>query len=79
MRYGDGMSEDLLQNALVRLEALESRFAFQEDLVRQLDDVVRTQANKIDALEREIVKMRTELTHEPESEAPPEEQVPPHY
>jgi len=62
-----------------RLNSLESRFAFQEDLVHQLDEVVRSQADTIDELKREILKMRTELTHTPESEAPPEEQVPPHY
>ena len=62
-----------------RLDSLESRFAFQEDLVHQLDEVVRSQADTIDELKREILKMRTELTHAPETEAPPEEQVPPHY
>ena len=62
-----------------RLDSLETRFAFQEDLVRQLDEVVQSQADQIDSLQRELLKMRTELSHEPESEAPPEEQVPPHY
>ena len=62
-----------------RLDSLETRFAFQEDLVQQLDDVIRSQADQIDRLEREVLKIRTELTHETEQEAPPEEQVPPHY
>lgn len=62
-----------------RLEDLESRFAFQEELVRQLDDVIRTQADQIDQLEREVLKIRTEMTHSTEEEAPMEEQVPPHY
>jgi SlyX protein len=79
MRYGDGMSDPADAALAERLEALEVRFAFQEDLVRQLDEVVQTQADQIDSLQRDLLKMRTELSHEPESEAPPEEQVPPHY
>jgi SlyX protein len=79
MRYGDGMSDPADAALTERLEALEVRFAFQEDLVRQLDEVVQTQADQIDSLQRDLLKMRTELSHEPESEAPPEEQVPPHY
>ncbi|MEC7242119.1 MAG: SlyX family protein [Myxococcota bacterium] len=66
-------------NLAARLEDLESRFAFQEELVRQLDDVIRAQADQIDKLEDEVLKIRTEMTHSTEEEAPMEEQVPPHY
>jgi len=62
-----------------RLEQLETRYAFQEDTLRQLDEVVQKQADKIDALQLDLSRMRTELAHDPESEAPLEEQVPPHY
>lgn len=74
-----GMSSEVSNNLTARLEDLESRFAFQEELVRQLDDVIRTQADRIDHLEREVLKIRTEMTHSTEEEAPMEEQVPPHY
>ena len=73
------MSSEVSNNLTARLEDLESRFAFQEELVRQLDDVIRTQADRIDHLEREVLKIRTEMTHSTEEEAPMEEQVPPHY
>ena len=73
------MSNTAEQELSARLEALESRFAFQEDLVNQLDEVLQAQADQIDSMKREMLKMRTELTHEPETEASMEEQVPPHY
>ena len=73
------MSSQENNDLSTRLEDLESRFAFQEELVRQLDDVIRTQADQIDQLEREVLKIRTEMTHSTEEEAPMEEQVPPHY
>ena len=75
---GDVSSQES-KDLSARLEDLESRFAFQEELVRQLDDVVRAQADQIDNLEREVLKIRTEMTHSLEEEAPMEEQVPPHY
>jgi SlyX protein len=73
------MSNTDEQELSVRLEALETRFAFQEDLVNQLDEVIQAQANLLDSMKREMAKMRTEMTHEPETEASMEEQVPPHY
>ena len=73
------MSNDPNHNLIDRLENLETGFAFQEDLIRQLDEVVQNQANEIDSLKREMLKIRTEMTHDPETEASMEEQVPPHY
>jgi SlyX protein len=73
------MSNDPKHNLNERLETLESRFAFQEELISQLDEVVLSQANEIDSLKREMLKIRTEMTHDPETEATMEEQVPPHY
>ena len=73
------MSNDPNHKLIERLENLETGFAFQEDLIRQLDEVVQSQANEIDSLKREMLKIRTEMTHDPETEASMEEQVPPHY
>lgn len=73
------MSNDPNHKLTARLENLETGFAFQEDLIRQLDEVVQSQANEIDSLKREMLKIRTEMTHDPETEASMEEQVPPHY
>ena len=63
------VSDNSSNDFAARLEDLESRFAFQEELVRQLDDVIRTQADQIDKLEDEVMKIRTEMTHSAEEEA----------
>ena len=63
----------------LRLEELEVRYAFQEEQIRQLDGVVREQADQIAALERDIQALREQYEQESEDQAPLEEQVPPHY
>ncbi len=62
-----------------RLEDLEIRFAFQEDLIRQLDEVLQAQATRIDQLEGELKEVRAQIAHTPGKEASTEEQVPPHW
>ena len=62
-----------------RIEDLEIRHAFQEDLVRQLDEVVRAQAARIDALEHELRELREQVANPQGDEANLEEQVPPHW
>jgi len=78
-RYNERMPDPAQTSIEERLEQLETRYAFQEETLRQLDEVVQKQADLIDALQLDLARMRTELAHDPESEAPPEEQVPPHY
>ena len=68
-------SEDLQK----RLEDLEVKFAFQEDTVHQLDQVIQEQATQIHALKNELKTVREQLKETLGPEAPPEEQVPPHY
>jgi len=68
-------SDDLAQ----RLEDLEVRFAFQEDQIRQLDEVIRDQASLIDRLQHDVVALREDQKLLGDDEAPIEEQVPPHY
>ena len=68
-------SDDLAQ----RLEDLEVRFAFQEDQIRQLDEVIRDQASLIDRLQHDVVALREDQKQLGDDEAPIEEQVPPHY
>ena len=62
-----------------RLEELEVRYAFQEEQIRQLDQVVQQQADHIEKLEREIQVLREQYQQAADDEAPMEEQVPPHY
>jgi len=69
------MSSDLSQ----RLEDLEVRYAFLEETLRQVDDVVRSQANEIALLQQELKTVREQLKETLGPDAPPEEQVPPHY
>jgi SlyX protein len=62
-----------------RLEDLEVRFAFQEDQIRQLDEVIQEQADHIARLEKALGALREQYGELSGDEAPPEEQVPPHY
>ena len=62
-----------------RLQDLEVRFAFQEDQIRQLDEVIREQASLIERLQHDVVALREEQKELGGDEAPIEEQVPPHY
>ncbi len=59
-----------------RVEELEIRSAFQEDLLRDLDEVIRTQADQIDRLQRELISLREQIAQEGEA---PEDEKPPHY
>lgn len=68
-----------MDEVLRRLEELEVRYAFQQDELRQLDEVIREQSARIDALEGEVRSLREQVEREGPPEAPPEEQVPPHY
>jgi len=63
-----------------RLEEIEIRYAFQEDLLNQLDEVMKAQANQIDALRRELTTLRDQLKQGPQGEANSlEDEKPPHY
>lgn len=68
-----------MDELLRRIEELEVRYAFQQDEIRQLDEVIREQAARIDELRGELGTLREQLERDPGSEPPPEEQVPPHY
>ncbi len=62
-----------------RIEELEIRSAFQEDLLRDLDEVMRAQADQIDRLQRELISLREQLTQEGEGSNAIEDEKPPHY
>ncbi|MDP1933241.1 MAG: SlyX family protein [Gammaproteobacteria bacterium] len=55
-----GMNNDQLLEQLVDMQ---SQFAFQEDLLRELNDVVARQQLQIDALQRELLLHRDRITH----------------
>ena len=62
-----------------RIDDLETRYAFQEETVRQLDEVLRDQAREINQLKGRLKTVTEQLKETLSPEAPPEEQVPPHY
>ena len=70
------MNQDALTK---RIEDLEVRFAFQDETIQQLDSVIQEQAHEIERLRNELKTVREQLKDSLGPEAPPEEQVPPHY
>ena len=62
-----------------RIEELEIRLSFQDEQLRQLDAVIQAQALKIDQLNQDLGTLREQMVNPQGEEAPPEEQVPPHY
>lgn len=61
-----------------RLEELEMRLAYQEKTISDLNDVITAQWKKIEALERQLLRLDEELRDIDSMEAPPN-QKPPHY
>ncbi len=76
------MSPDQLQEQLIELQ---SQFAFQEDLLNDLNAIVVRQQDQIDALERELILHRERLLHvlenlpEKGQSAASADERPPHY
>jgi uncharacterized coiled-coil protein SlyX len=62
-----------------RIEELEIKLSYQEDYIRQLDEVVRGHSDTIDGLTHQLEMLRKQVTTSADQEAPMEEQVPPHY
>ena len=61
-----------------RIDELESRFAFQEEAIRELGDALVAQQGRIDTLEATIRQVVDQLRRGAPDE-PPEDQPPPHY
>ena len=63
-----------------RIEELETKSVYQERLIQELNEVVITQQNQIDIIEKTLSQMRNDVqdiqgqTHGSEQEVPP-----PHY
>jgi SlyX protein len=69
-----GMSAELAE----RVEDLEVKLAFQDKLIRELDALVRTFGDRLDASERELKKLE-EALRSPEPTLGPANEPPPHY
>ena len=61
-----------------RITALEIRIAHQDQTIAELNDVVTTQWRKIEALERQMNRLREEVQNS-QTERGGEEPPPPHY
>jgi SlyX protein len=61
------------------LDSVESKLAFQEDAVRQLNDALVAQQARIDRLEVMIRALADELQTQPDDIPDAPEQPPPHY
>jgi SlyX protein len=62
-----------------RIDALESRLAYQDQTIEQLNEAITAQWKQIDALTRQLSAL-TERLQEAETNAPaPASERPPHY
>jgi SlyX protein len=61
-----------------RVEDLEVKLAFQDKLIRELDALVRTFGDRLDAADREIKELKQAL-RSPEPIVGPANEPPPHY
>ncbi len=65
-----------------RLDELESRLAFQDDLIEKLNDIVARQDREILALARKVKELESklgELAAAAAAPGSPETEIPPHY
>ena len=70
------MSEKELSD---RIDALESRLAYQDETIEQLNQTITAQWKQIDALTRQIAQLNERL-QEAETNSPgPANERPPHY
>ena len=62
-----------------RLDALETRLAYQDETIEQLNQTITAQWKQIDALTRQVTQL-SERVQEAETSAPgPANERPPHY
>lgn len=69
---------------ITQLIDLQTRSAFQEDLLRELNDIVARQQMQIDLLERQLLLHRDKITHlldnlPDRQTVAAEDERPPHY
>ncbi len=63
-----------------RIIDLETKSAYQEHLIQELNEVVISQQNQIDALEKSLQHLRDYMrSYEGQQNAPEQEAPPPHY
>jgi SlyX protein len=68
------MSSELAE----RVEDLEVKLAFQDQLIRELDALVRQFGDRLDAMDREFKQLK-QAVQSPEPSLGPANEPPPHY
>lgn len=63
---------------MANLIELEERIAYQDRLISELDDVVRSFSARVEILERELIRLRTSVIDAALPSGPAHE-PPPHY
>ena len=61
---------------------IETKMAFQEETIDQLNDVIINQQKAIDALKRQLIQLNTKVEEESQhwqSDNNPVDETPPHY
>ncbi len=61
-----------------RIVELEVRVTYQDQLIKDLDDVVRSFAQRVEALERELAQLKATIASQPGPVGPADD-PPPHY
>jgi SlyX protein len=62
-----------------RIDALETRIAYQDDTLEALNETITAQWKQIDALTRQLAELRERLQETESSAAAPINERPPHY
>jgi len=73
------MTDIALPALIERLEALETRIAFQDHTIEELNDTITGQWQQIDLLTRKMVQMEEQLRSGAYIADPATEKPPPHY
>ena len=73
------MTDDDKDRTEQRLDDLEVKAAFTEDLVDRLNEVIVRQQDQIDGLIRELARLREAVEQGPATVRSLREELPPHY
>ncbi len=71
-----------MKNIEEKIIEIETKMAFQEETIEQLNTVIINQQNAIDKLQRQLVQLNSKIEEESQhwqSDQNPADETPPHY